>query len=153
MGAVKETTTSLYEADFAAWAQQQVDALRERRLDRLDYDNLIEEIESIGRQQRAELVNRLAVLLAHLLKWQHRPEARGDHGRSWRLTLQEQRVQAEDLIQDNPSLKLFIPEAMARAYRRAVVIAAREADIAEQEFAAACPYTFEQAAAPDWMPD
>ena len=92
MGAVKEPTASLYEADFAAWAQQQADALRERRFDGLDYDNLIEEIESMGRQQRSELVNRLAVLLAHLLKWQLRPEARPAHGRSWRLTIKEQRA-------------------------------------------------------------
>ena len=152
MGAIKEPTASLYESDFAGWAQQQADALRERRFDEIDYDNLTEEIESMGRQQRAELVSRLAVLLAHLLKWDFRADARTKHGRSWLLTIKEQRGQVLEVIEDNPSLQPFIGEATARAYRRAALIAAREAGIAEQEFAPACPYSFDQASSIDWMP-
>lgn len=153
MGALKEPTTNLHEADFVAWAEQQAKALRERRLEQLDIDNLSEEIESMGRQQRSELVNRLAVLLAHLLKWVYQPDARAQHGRSWILTVKEQRGQTLDLIDDNPSLRPYIGEAMSRAYRRAVLIAAREAGIDEGAFAATCPYSFEQVTAGGWMPE
>lgn len=152
MGALKELTTNLYEADFAAWAEQQAEALRQRRFDQLDIDHLCEEIESMGRQQRSELVNRLAVLLAHLLKWEHGVDARAEHGRSWLLTIKEQRGQALELIEDNPSLKPYLGDAVSRAYRRAVLIAARESGIAEDRFAPACPYTVEQATAADWLP-
>jgi hypothetical protein len=35
----------------------------------LDWDNLAEEIESLGRSQRSEIRSRLVVILLHLLKW------------------------------------------------------------------------------------
>jgi Domain of unknown function DUF29 len=153
MGAVKEPVKSLYETDFLGWTQQQAEALRERRLDRLDVDNLIEEIESMGRQQQAELTNRLAVLLAHLLKWQHQPELRLLHGRSWNLMVVEQRKQIAILIRKNPSLKSYLGEAMADGYDIGRVQAARESGIAEDSFPAACPYAFEQVMTENWMPE
>jgi hypothetical protein len=61
------------------------------------------------------------------------------------LSIKEQREQVRDVLNDNPSLRPFIDEAMNRAYRRAVLIAAREGGIDEGEFAAVCPYSFEQA--------
>lgn len=152
MGAVKESVTSLYDTDFVGWTQVQAEALRARRLDRLDVDNLIEEIESMGKQQQAELTNRLAVLLAHLLKWQHQPDERPLHGRSWQLTVKEQRLQIARHMRKNPSLKPFVPEAMDDAYREAAVIAARESALPESAFPARCPYSFDQATAFDWMP-
>jgi hypothetical protein len=152
MGAVDRPIGTLYDDDFMGWTHQQAEALRTRRLDRLDYDNLIEEIESMGKQQQAELTNRLAVLLAHLLKWQYQPEARDLHGRSWQLTIKEQRLQLARHMRKNPSLTPYVPEAMDDAYREAVVSAARETGLSESAFPAACPYTFDEVAALDWMP-
>lgn len=153
MGAPSEPSASLYDTDFVGWARQQAEALRARRVDRLDYDNLIEEVESMGKQQQAELVNRLAVLLAHLLKWRYQVAQRGMHGRSWRLTVKEQRRQVARLIAKNPSLRPFVPEAMSQAYGDAVLIAARESNIAEDQLPADCPWSFEEAAEGDSMPD
>ena len=152
MGAVKEPVSSLYEDDFIGWTQQQAEALRARRPDRLDYANLIEEIESMGKQQQAELTNRLAVLLAHLLKWQQQPALRSRHGRSWQLTVKEQRLQLARHMRKNPSLQPFIPEAMRDAYSETVVSAARETGLPESAFPQPCPYAFEQVAGLDWMP-
>jgi hypothetical protein len=73
-------TTTLYEQDFYAWTQQQTALLRAGQLAQLDVENLIEEIESLGKQERQELENRLGVLLGHLLKWHYQPEARS---KSW----------------------------------------------------------------------
>ena len=53
----------LYETDFYAWTQRQVELLRKRDLNNLDIENLIEEIDSLGKQERRELINRLGVLL------------------------------------------------------------------------------------------
>jgi hypothetical protein len=153
MSAVKQPMTSLYDSDFVGWTQQQAEALRSRRLERLDYDNLIEEIESMGKQQQAELTNRLAVLLAHLLKWQYEPGARALHARSWRLTAKEQRLQLARHLRKNPSLRPVIPEAMDDAWREAVVSAARDSGLDESAYPAQCPYGFEQATTLDWMPD
>jgi ribosomal protein L29 len=64
-------TTTLYDQDFYAWTQQQVDLLKAGQWKQVDIENLIEEIESLGKQQRQELENRLGVLLGHLLKWRY----------------------------------------------------------------------------------
>lgn len=61
----------LYETDFYAWTQEQVTLLRNEQWSQIDLQNLIEEIQSLGKQQRQELRNRLSVLIGHLLKWQY----------------------------------------------------------------------------------
>ncbi|MEN9232233.1 MAG: DUF29 domain-containing protein, partial [Thermostichus sp. DG02_5_bins_236] len=92
----------LYDRDFYAWIQEQATLLKSGQWDQLDIANLVEEIESLGRQERRELVNQLGILLGHLLKWQFQPQLRG---KSWRATITEQRRQIQRLLQDNPSLK------------------------------------------------
>ena len=94
-------TSLLHDLDFYAWTQQQVDLLKSGNLVDVDVKHLIEEIESMGASERRELIDRLAVLLAHLLKWYYQPSFRG---RSWQLTIKEQRRQLQRLLKDNPSL-------------------------------------------------
>ncbi|MDX2217140.1 MAG: DUF29 domain-containing protein [Oculatellaceae cyanobacterium bins.114] len=62
---------NLYEADFYAWTQEQAVFLRNQQWSQLDLPNVIEEIESLGKQQRQELRDRLSVLIGHLLKWHY----------------------------------------------------------------------------------
>ncbi len=69
----QKQVSSLYDKDFYAWTQEQASLLQSRQWSQLDLPNLIEEIESLGRQERRELINRLSVLMAHLLKWQYQP--------------------------------------------------------------------------------
>lgn len=63
----------MYEAVFYAWTGEQVALLRSQQWQHLDLENLIEEISSLGKQQRQELRDRLSILLAHLLKWEYQP--------------------------------------------------------------------------------
>ncbi len=105
---------SLYESDFYAWTQKQAQFLRSHQWEQIDIENLIEEIETLGRQERRELVNRLGVLLGHLLKWQFQSE---NQSNSWRATIREQRRKLTKLLQESPSLKPYLPEALAEAYQ------------------------------------
>jgi hypothetical protein len=82
----------------------------------LDIENLVEEIESLGRQERQELRNRLGVLLGHLLKWHYQPEART---KSWAATIQEQRRRIQRHLKENPSLKPYLASAIASATKMA----------------------------------
>ena len=93
---------SLYESDFYAWTQQQINLLKEQAWQSLDVQNLVEELADLGRRERQELRNRLSVLLGHLLKWQFQPE---QHSNSWLATIREQREQLKLLLEENPSLK------------------------------------------------
>lgn len=135
-------SNSLYEQDFYAWATEQAALLRAGRLADADVANIAEEIESLGRGERRELTNRLAVLLAHLLKWHAQPERRG---RSWLLSVREQRRQVERLMNENPSLRPVLPEIMDDAYGDAVLMAAREMERAPESLPPASPWTYEQA--------
>ena len=106
----------------------------------IDRDNLAEEIESLGREQFNKLESALRVLLIHFLKWDHQPSKRS---RSWMLSIKEQRLELKDVLDDNAGLKPRIAEALARAYRKARVQAARETRLEETAFPEACRYRFE----------
>ncbi len=104
----------------------------------------------MGRSERRELVSRLAVLLAHLLKWRHQPGLRGT---SWRLTIREQRRKLARHLRDNPSLRPELDAAYADAYGDALLEAQRETGLAENTFPTSSAWTTEQALDPDFMPD
>ncbi|MEL7495241.1 MAG: DUF29 domain-containing protein, partial [Cyanobacteria bacterium J06554_11] len=110
---------NLYEADFYAWTQRQSLLLRNRQWSQVDTENVIEELASLGRQQRQELRNRLAILIGHLLKWEHQPEKRSH---SWFATINVQRLDIDELISDNPSLKPYLLEAMNKAYQKGLLL-------------------------------
>ncbi len=132
----------LYEEDFFAWTQTQADVLRRRSANEIDWDNLQEEVESLGRQQRSELTSHLTVLLSHLLKWDHQPDRRS---RSWALTVAEQRVQADRVLRQNPSLTSQIADVVADAFKVARLRAARETRQSVKVFPTQSPYDWQAA--------
>ncbi|MDQ1830036.1 DUF29 domain-containing protein [Massilia scottii] len=93
---------SLYDMDVLAWSIEQAALLRERRWSALDIENLAEEIEDVGNSVRRELGSRMAVLIAHLLKWQFQPQLRS---KSWLKTMQVQRASIARQLGKVPSLK------------------------------------------------
>ena len=131
----------LYDLDFYAWTQQQADLLLTGKLEFLDRINLAEEIESLGKQQRQELRNRLGILIGHLLKWDYQPERRG---KSWKATIREQRRRIMEHLADNPSLKPYLSTAIALAYQDAIDLVVRETPLDDDELPQVCPYAIEQ---------
>jgi hypothetical protein len=123
--------------DYYGWTQETAEKLRQGRLSEVNMEDLIEEIEDMGGSIWRALDSRLTVLLAHLLKWQYQPERRG---RSWRITIKEQRYQIAKLLRKNPSLKPALEETINEAYPGAVLAVAKETDKDEDTF----PLTFEQ---------
>jgi hypothetical protein len=134
-------TAPLYERDFYAWANAQAALLRAGKLAQADIEHIAEEIESMGKTEKRELISRLAVLLAHLLKWRYQPRLKGA---SWETTIRVQRIDLALHMDDNPSLKNQLPEAITTAYRKAVIEAAGETGLPEDTFPSVCPWPFEQ---------
>ena len=118
-------TTVKYDQDIVAWANEQAALLRAGRYELLDIEHIADEIEDVGKSEQRELISRMAVLLAHLLKWQHQPERRG---RSWQLTISAQRGDIADALEETPSLraKLDEPAWWLKVWRKALGIAAAE---------------------------
>lgn len=142
--------SSLYDRDFYAWANEQAALLRAGTLSVADIGHIAEEIESLGRGEKRELINRLAVLLAHLLKWQFQP---GLRSRSWELTIRVQRRQLHRHLTDNPSLKAALDDAITEAYGDAVIEAARETGLDVEAFPEVCPFTFAQMMESGFLPE
>jgi hypothetical protein len=140
----------LYESDYYTWALEQGRALRDRNTEALDWDNLAEEVESLGRTVVRELRSRLEVLLVHLLKWRYQQDKRS---RSWRLTIREQRLRVSQVMDENPALKSSREESVTAAYEIARLVATRETELAERTFPPTSPWTFEQVTDADFWPN
>lgn len=141
---------TLYDKDFYAWANEQARLLRTGDITHADIEHIAEEIESMGKAEKRELVSRLNVLLMHLLKWRFQPTGRSI---SWRLSIEEQRRKLLRHLADNPSLKNRLPEAIIDAYGDAILAAARETGLDRALFPVACPWAFEQMIDPDFWPN
>ena len=147
---VPSPEATLYERDFYAWANEQTALLRAGKLAEADLEHIAEEIESMGKAEKRELANRLAVLLLHLLKWRFQP---GRRGASWQATIRVQRRDLEVHMADNPSLKAVVPQAIVQAYGNAVIEAGAETGFAEAVFPPICPWTFVQIMDPGFWPE
>ena len=143
-------TTSTYERDFYAWSQEQADLLRAQSFAEIDLDHLIEELDAMGARERRELISRLKVLLAHLLKWQFQPQLRG---RSWEATIKEQRLSLQDLVDETPSFEAILEQqAIPKAYRLARLLAVKETNLEECTFPQECPYSLKETRDLDFYP-
>lgn len=99
------TQKTLYERDFYAWVNHQALLLKQKKFGEVDFVNVIEELETLGRSEKKELGNRMSVLIMHLLKWKYQSEM---NGASWGKTIREQRRQIMRNLKDSPSLKSLL---------------------------------------------
>ncbi len=130
---------TLFDQDETAWLEQMARLVGEHRYDELDYENLKEYLLDMARRDKREVLSRLTVLLAHLLKWQYQPEQRS---RSWEATISLQRQELDDLLESQTLLQ-YAQEALDRAYARAVKQAAIETGLSRDAFPAANPYALD----------
>lgn len=142
--------SALYDRDFFAWANEQAALLREGKLEEADLECIAEEIESMGKTEKRELISRLTVLLLHLLKWRYQGGLRGT---GWRNSIRIQRREISAHLADNPSLRAVIPAAVEQAYGTAVIAAETETGLVEATFPRTCPWGFEQMMDADFWPE
>ncbi len=142
-------TTATYETDFYQWTQQQADLLRQGQFNRIDLDfgNIAEEIESMGRGQTHSLSSYLHNVIMHLLKWRYQP---GRRGTSWRLSISNGRHQIDRLLRDSPSLKSKVATIIADEYSHAQQVASLETGLPLSTFPDQCPFTVEQITSDYW---
>ena len=136
-----------YGSDVYEWTKDQADALRRRAANELDWDNLAEEIESLGISNRHQIKSRLEILILHLLKWKYQPEWQCG---SWRGSILEARHRLEDLLEASPSLGPLpaehLPKAHARARRKAL------AETGLYRLPETCPWAIEQILDDNFLP-
>lgn len=131
----------LYEQDFLEWTARNAELLRAGQFHEADIEHIAEEIEDMGLSQRHQLRSRLRVLLVHLLKWQFQPERLSS---SWISTINTQRAEIEDLLEQAPSLRPALESALPKVYRRAAGLAAIETGLSPGAFPEACPFALDR---------
>ena len=145
--------SNLYEQDFYAWSVDMAAKIRNKNFDSIDIENIAEEIEALGRSDYRELISRLEVLIAHLLKWQLQPDKRSS---SWRGTIVEQRDKIDMLLTDSPSLnhKLTDQIDIEKVYKSAKNKFYKDTGLKISKLMAnnPCPYEISQILDDDFYP-
>jgi hypothetical protein len=139
----------LYELDVFEWTVRNAELLRAGRYEEADILHIAEELEDMGKRDRRELLSRVRLLVAHLLKWQFQPDRRSP---SWEETIDPQRTEIGDLLQDMPSLRRALASHLRELYPQAVRRAARETGLSRSAFPDRCPYTPEQILDIEFLP-
>ncbi|GET38606.1 DUF29 domain-containing protein [Microseira wollei] len=137
MPSLKSDRQTLYETDYLKWIQTTAEKLRSQDYGNVDWDNLIEEIEDMGRSERRSLESNLIVVLLHLLKWQNISDRRSG---SWEASIIEHRRRIKKAIQESPSLRPYLESILTESYTEAVKQAKAETGLPLETFPTECPY-------------
>ncbi|MBE9228005.1 DUF29 domain-containing protein [Phormidium sp. LEGE 05292] len=141
---------SLYQTDYLKWIETTVAKLRMRDYSHIDWENLIEEVEDMGRSERRSFKTNLVILLMHLLKWKYQPEFRSG---SWKGSIVEHRRYIRKALKDSPSLKPFLAEVFAECYTDAVEQASAETGLFMEMFPEFCPYSSDEVLSAEFLPE
>ncbi len=126
-----ETASPPYEIDAYGWSLAQTRLLRERQYERIDWENIAEEIESLGQREKRALESVLVIVLAHQLKWEYQPVYRC---RSWENSITEHLRRFDRMLAENPSLKAKLDDILIDAYRHARFEASQETGLLMETF-------------------
>ena len=149
----------LYERDFVLWTEEQAEHLRQAARTgsnlSLDWDNLAEEIESLGARDRRELYSRLVRVIEHLLKLQFAPVE--EPKRLWRVSVVNQRGDLKSVLRESPSLRRMATAFVDEAHDEALGLIERTMPDAElglwPDLPRRCPYTLDHILDPKWWPE
>ncbi|MDJ0598445.1 MAG: DUF29 domain-containing protein [Crocosphaera sp.] len=141
--------TTLYDKDYYLWLEETVQFLKEGKLTELDVNNLIEEIEDMGRSEKKALKSNSRILLMHLLKWKYQPSKRSN---SWKSSIIEHRKRIRDSFADSPSLKVYFADNFDLCYEDAKELAAAETGLPIETFPGQCPFSQQDTLNPNYLP-
>ncbi len=140
-----------YDRDVVAWSVEQARLLRAGLFHLLDVEHIADEIEDVGKSEARELASRMAVLLAHRLKWEFQPARRS---RSWENTIREQQKKVIRPLARTPSLRPELENAdwIEDVWGDALTAAASETGLDIAGFPAVCPWPLADVAFEHWLP-
>ena len=146
----KPEARSDYDQDFNQWLEKNVALLKAGQYKELDAANIAEELESMGKRDKRQLVNRMIILLAHLIKWHYQP---GAISSSWKGTIIEQRRRLLQLLSDSPSLKPLLEERLNMAWQEARKTASAETGQPMSTYPEVCPWELQTILRDEWYPE
>ncbi len=140
---------TLYEQDYYLWLKTTATLLQEGQLNKIDFEDLIEELEGMSRREKDALFSNLQVVLIHLLKYRYQESKRSN---SWRSSIREHRKRVKRAFRNSPSLQPYFNEIFAECYQDARELAADETGLSIKTFPEQCPFTTEEILDTDYLP-
>jgi hypothetical protein len=129
---------TLYETDFNLWLEETALLIKEGKLDRLDIENLLEEIEGMSRREKDAVESNLIRVLQHLLKWKYQPQKRSP---SWAYTIIEHSRRLKKAFKNSPSLNRHFNDVFDECYAAACQAASVETQLPLVTFPQSCPFS------------
>lgn len=148
----ERATPTLYEEDFYLWLKTTAEQLKKGKFTEVDLDNLIEEIESMGRSERHAIKSLLTRLLEHLLKLTYWESERDRNGNHWNGEINNFRVEIQDLLGDSPSLKPYIQEIFESSYHNALETVRKKMGLSRGGLPDQVIFNLEQVLDNQWLP-
>jgi hypothetical protein len=144
--------TQLYEQDFNLWREGIIKQIKERNFQSIDWENLVVELEDMGKAEKRAFISNLTILIAHLLKLMVQKDAPDSMKGSWYTSITEHRFRVQKDLQENPSFQSILEEAILKGYKDAVKLAMKEGQQASfgvrkpslEEYPNQCPFTIKQ---------
>lgn len=147
---IPTSSITLYELDFNLWLEQTANLLKQRQLEQLDYDSLIEEIESMERSEKNALESNLEQLLMHLLKWKYQPSKRSN---SWQYSITEHSLRLNKAFKKSPSLRIYFEEVFEECYQNARLLASKDTGLNKDIFPVICRFDKQAILNPEYLPE
>ena len=160
---INNSQETLYDRDYYQWLIQTAKLLKEKKFTQLDLENLIEEIESLGKSEKRAIGSNLIIVILHLLKWRYQPEKRSNRrgcgvnrihalvSPVWKSSIREHRRRIQELLTDSPSLKNLLPEILADSYSAAKKQASDETGLSIVAFPEECLFTLSECLDEDFL--
>ncbi|WP_212721942.1 MULTISPECIES: DUF29 domain-containing protein [unclassified Synechocystis] len=142
---------SLYEQDYPAWLDLTLAQLKSQDFGALDWVNLIEEIEELGREQRHKVESYLLRLLIHLLLYEYWQAERPWSGKGWEKEIDNFRLELDFLLESQVLCNYFL-SILEKSYAKARKWAIRKSNLPPLTFPETCPYSSEKILDFGWLP-
>jgi hypothetical protein len=139
----------LYEKEYDRWLTETIELLKNRQFDRVDYENLIEELEALGRSEKSAVKSLILQILIHLLLYEFWRTERERNSNHWAGEIITFRVQLEDKLTTN--LSKFLELELENIYQNARLIAEKKTGL--KNLPIICPYSLTQIIEKQWFPD
>lgn len=147
-----KSTLSLYEIDYQLWLEKTIAQLQAHDFSHIDFENLIEEIKSLGKRDKRAIYSYMMRLCEHLLKVKYWEQERENCLRGWKLEIRNFRLQIQLIIKDSPSLKSYLQENFALQYENGRKLFLEATELESAMIPENPCFSLEQALEEDWLP-